>query len=387
MNMRKIKVGILGCNDVGEFFKNGLYQNAWSLGKMLNDTGEFDVSLISEGPCKSERTIGLNCFQHNIDILKEQDVIIQVAYSVKGTEAKILQKKGIKLILTKYGNNLATDIETYVQYNLDLKPKFDLNEWFRLSHSFTPDLLLYSPHFEFQKQYMTLTAGISEDLVKPCPYIWNPFFINTYSEIYKKKLGNKYSLEYVRGDARNNSIASVEPSIAFIKANLVPIIMINEAYKESPELMRHAHIFNSELLIAGENGKLLSNRMTFLKAFKEKAMTLERRLPMIDIFANKARLLVSHQILNSLNYTYFEFALNGYPFVHNSELLSEYGYYYDGCSVLDGKDKIKEALQHDELSDKEIRIYNNSCEEMLWKHSPMNPKNISGYTELIKSVL
>lgn len=385
--MRKTKVAILGNTNVSTFFKNGLYQNAWSLAKMLDQSNEFDVNLISEGSCSHKDVLGIKSFKHDIELLKKQDIIIQIAYSVSSKEARVLQSMGVKLILIKYGNNLCSDIETYVQYSLNMRPLYDLNEWFRLTHNFTPDLLLYSPHFEFQKQYIALTAGVSEDKAKQCPYIWNPFFIKTYSKMYEQKLGEKYSLAFKRGDKRNKSLACVEPSIAFLKTNLVPIIMINEVYKETPELIRSGFVFNSKFLKSGENGKVLGQRLKSLKVFADKVLSLENREPMIDIFANKARVLVSHQIMNSLNYTYFEFALNGYPFVHNSEALSSYGYYYKDCNVLDGKEKLKEALQHGGLSSKELQIYNNGCEEMIWNHSPDNPKNISGYIDLIKSVL
>ena len=103
--------------------------------------------------------------------------------------------------------------------------------------------------------------------------------------------------------------------------------------------------------------------------------------------AKRARVLVSHQILNALNYTYFEFALNHYPFVHNSEFLSDFGYYYKDNNILDGTRQVEAAFQHENLSDKEISIYNNKCDEMIWKYSPDNPKNIYGYIDLIKSVL
>jgi hypothetical protein len=385
--MKKIKVGILGCNDVSSFFGNGLYQNAWSLGKLLDKEGSFDVTLFSKEPCSNKDTLGVKCSDHNIALLEKQDVIIQVAYSVSSKEAEALKKAGTKTILVKYGNSLCADIETYVQFSLDLNPPFDLNEWFRISRKHSPDLLLYSPHYEFQRQYIALTAGTSEKNTKQCPYIWDPFFIKAYSKIHSKKRGEEYNLEFKKNDHRNKSLAFIEPGISMNKANLVPIIMANEVHREDSGLIKKGYAFNSKKLREGSNGSIMGGRLESLKIFKDKVLSLEDRLPMIEILSRKARVLVSHQILNSLNYTHFEFALNGYPFVHNSDLLSEYGYYYEDCNVLDGKDRLKEALFHEELTSKELRIYNNGCEEMLWKHSPDNPKNISGYINLIKSVL
>jgi len=385
--VNKIKATILGDTSLKSFFKNGLYQNAWSLAKMLDKSGEFEVSLMSKEPCKATDIMGIKAFQHSIELLKKQDIVIQVVYSVSNEEAKALKKNGVKIILIKYGNNLCSDLETFVQYSLDLKPVYDLHEWLRVTYEVPPDLLLYSPHFEFQKQYISLASGVSEDKAKQCPYIWNSFFINMYSIFYQKKFGEKYNLAFKRDDKRNRSVACVEPSIAFLKTNLIPIMMVNEAYRETPELIERGFVFNSKRIKNGKNGRILKHKLNHLEAFKDNILSLENREPMIDILANKARVLVSHQIMNALNYTHFEFALNGYPFVHNSEMLSGYGYYYKENNVLDGKERLKEALQHEHLSSKELRIFINGCEEMIWNHAPDNPKNISGYIDLIKSVL
>jgi hypothetical protein len=44
-------------------------------------------------------------------------------------------------------------------------------------------------------------------------------------------------------------------------------------------------------------------------------------------------IIVAHQLYNPLNYVYYEAMYYGFPFVHNSPLLKDYGYYYEGDDV------------------------------------------------------
>ena len=366
--MGKIKVGVLGSSDINSFFKNGLYQNAWSLAKMLKDSGEFDVTLICQKTENPKKTLSIPTAPTDIDGIA-------------------LKKNGTKIIQVKYGNNLCADIDTFVSYSMGQNTDYARNEWYRTLYSYEPDLVLLAPQFEYQRQYVAITSGLPEEKVVTTPYIWDSFFMKAYSKIYRQQIGEEYDLTYKVGDERNKRIVCAEPGISFIKNNLMPIIVANEVYKKDPNLIDKGYAFNSSRLLLNKDARHYLSLLSKLEVFRNNVISLEKRLPMIDIMAKKGRVLLSHQILNSLNYTYFEFAFFGYPFVHNSDILSHYGYYYEGNKLLDAKEKLVEALSHESLSEKERLIYKNSCQEMVWAYSPSNPKNISKYTELIKSVV
>ena len=91
--------------------------------------------------------------------------------------------------------------------------------------------------------------------------------------------------------------------------------------------------------------------------------------------------------MNALNYIYLEFAYFRLPFVHNSNMIGDAGYYYEKNNVIDAKEQLKSALVHSELSESEVKLYNDQCKELLWKHSIDNPVNLTGYLKLIQSVL
>lgn len=385
--MKKIKIGIFGNSDLNKFFSNGLYQNAWSLAYMLKGTGEFEVTFFTQHRNHPKDILGIKCEMLNLASIGKLDIFISVAATPAAKDCLYMKGKGVKFISIKYGNNLLSDLEAYVQQCSGLKSKVVTTEWIKASYDFGPDLILRSPHFSFQDQYLSLTNQISEDKILECPYIWNPIFLKAFSKSKQNKFGDEYSLVFKRGDWRNKSAVCAEPSLATLKTNLVPMVMLDKVHRDGDGDLISGYLLGSAGLIDEESSKDYVQKMMALKSFKDGVLKLDRRVAMTDVMAKRGRLLVSHQKQNELNYTYFEFALSGFPFVHNSKTLSEYGYYYEEDNVLDGVEKIKEALNHENLTAKELSIYNNRCEDMIWKYSPHNPRNISKYVDLIKSVL
>jgi hypothetical protein len=108
------------------------------------------------------------------------------------------------------------------------------------------------------------------------------------------------------------------------------------------------------------------------------------KLPFI---LTKGNVLLSHQVMNALNYIYLEFAYFRLPFVHNSDMVGDAGYHYSRSNVYDGSAQLEAALNHSELSDSEIKQYNEKCKDLLWEHSIENPKNLQGYLNLINICL
>tara|TARA_A200000159_G_C7337911_1_gene345853 strand:+ start:5598 stop:6737 length:1140 start_codon:yes stop_codon:yes gene_type:complete len=379
--MKKIKVGITAQVNGARFFTNGLFQNLWTLASVLRDCGQFEVSLLSAEKTDKKDCFGINTETFSTDSLKSKDILIQGAFTIPCSFDSFLRKNNIRVVVLKYGNTVGGDFSTYIQYNNDFKPNFESTDWLRTNRAIEPDLLLYSPHFRGLEQYFSCTANTPISKLKEAPYIWSPIFF----EAHRKNM--KVSTKYTIGDDKNKRLAFVEPSISFLKTNLVPIMMSNELYKESSEVIDKCYAFGSKGLIEGVNGSRFREKIKDIPLYRDGVLSFENRIGMTKIMGEMAKVLVSHQIMCALNYTYLEFAYNHCPFVHNSDLLSNYGYYYESINILDGKDMIREALAHDELSEKEQLIYANSCDELIWKFSRHNPKNVRGYIENLKAIL
>lgn len=379
MGKKKIKIGITANVDTGKFFQNGLHQNIWALAYMLQETEEFDVTLLSLSDNPPNTCIKVKVDKFSLSSVGKLDILIQGAVVIPEELSPFLKKKNIKVIVIKYGNSIGSDLTSYVHFKSNLDPKIISSSWLRKTGGIEPDLFLYSEHFKGLEQYFSCTSNVPLSKMDIAPYIWSPVFMLMKS----KDKSTKYKI----GDKVNKNIAMVEPSISFMKTNLIPIMISNELHKRKPGLIENCYAFGSQGIIEGKNCKRMREMLPNLPIYNDGLLKFQQRVHMVDILENMAKVLVSHQIMCSLNYTYLEFAYNKCPFVHNSKLLSNYGYYYEGFNVKDGSDRLEEALNHDDLSKKELLIYNNSCEELVWKYSWRNPKNIKGYTEKLKGVL
>ena len=384
--MHKLKIAILSSTNMNEFFTNGLYQNAYTLALMLNNHPNFEVTMVDYKKI-SPGNLGV-IKTENLDFLEKSDILITVAKTPIEEDCVNLQKKGVKIISIKYGNNLNSDLSTFVSYNCGTKPFSMQAEWRKIRHKeYRPDLILYSPHYNFQSEYLAICNNVSSDKVLECPYVWSPVFIKAASVVGLKKGLEEYSFDFKKQDPKNKNIACVEPSINFTKTNLVPIITLQYLYQNNPDAFNAGYIFGSRNLMESQESKDYFDYINELSAFKDGKVTFEGRLRMPNILAEKARVLFSHQKQNALNYTYLEYAYHHLPFVHNSDFLTNYGYYYFEDKLIEASEKLELALNHDNLTSKESTIYNNSCDEMIWNYSPDNPKNISGYIDLIERVL
>jgi len=85
-----------------------------------------------------------------------------------------------------------------------------------------------------------------------------------------------------------------------------------------------------------------------------------------------------------LNYLYLDLAWMGWPVVHNANLCSDVGYYYDGFNYEEGGEKLKYAiLNHDENVD----TYTKKNREIIDRYLPTNKKLQEDYKQLVANLL
>ena len=98
------------------------------------------------------------------------------------------------------------------------------------------------------------------------------------------------------------------------------------------------------------------------------------------IFSHDISLVLSHQLLNGLNYTYLESLYFNIPLVHNSEYIKGAGYFYPDYNTQKGAAALKEAiLYHDQNLDE----YNKQSQIIINQFSPKNPFVIEKYKKLL----
>jgi hypothetical protein len=93
-------------------------------------------------------------------------------------------------------------------------------------------------------------------------------------------------------------------------------------------------------------------------------------------------IFVCHQMMNSLNYLYYELLYYGYPLVHNSPDLDGCGYRYSGYDVEQLSDAILTAYKH---HDRSIETYKLRARTYLKRVDPNDPDVRNTFEQALKS--
>jgi hypothetical protein len=73
-----------------------------------------------------------------------------------------------------------------------------------------------------------------------------------------------------------------------------------------------------------------------------------------------------------------------YPILHNSEILKNYGFYYNGFNIEEASKKLIIILKNfNQLKDN----YNNKCDQLIHSYSIDNQANINRFKERILDLI
>jgi hypothetical protein len=128
------------------------------------------------------------------------------------------------------------------------------------------------------------------------------------------------------------------------------------------------------------NKKYFKTLMWNLDITKAGKIEFAQRSKISKIFARDCNVVVSHQLLNALNYTYLESLYLGIPLVHNSEFIKDAGYYYSDYDINGGSKALHNALSNHDYN---LEEYRTKSEKILTKYSPENLSVIDRYKKLL----
>lgn len=356
--MSKLKIAVT-CKDSSRIWSNGLTQNGYFLIGLLQKCG-YEADAVSQFEEAGKKIEEFDIKLLDADSIKKYNVVIEVCYSVTDRLLDIAVKAGVKIITINYGNILML-----MQEDMILNPtsfpavnRGGFDTWI-------------SPHFEFSKGFVEVT---SKGKVSICPYIWDPKIFNKYCN--ENKLDPFY-----KNNKNINKIGVFESNINMIKTAIYPLISLEKLERENKEFIKEVLIFNG--LSLRDNAKFKEITANF-DLFNNKKLSVEARYPMPNMLAKGyVGTILSHQFYCDLNYLVLEGLYTGVPVVHNSEACMDAGYFYKGFDATACAEKIKEAiLTHDD----NIDSYKKSAEEVLFKFSVENEKNIKGYIDLVENI-
>jgi hypothetical protein len=189
-------------------------------------------------------------------------------------------------------------------------------------------------------QYAPMLRTIHRCGVFVTPYIWSPLFLEKSIAAHRGETAAFGFDPACLADGGGLRAAIFEPNISVTKAGVIPMLICDEAYRRVPRSVREVKVLNTLHMVEHTTFNFLANSLEIVRAGKALFLSREEFAPFM---AGNADLVVSHQWENDQNYLYLDALYGGYPLVHNSPWLFEYGYYYPGFDVDTGAAQVLAA--------------------------------------------
>ena len=350
------KIVFLTCQSLAPdvIFSNGLNQNVIFLYQLFELVG-WKPYLLVNGPMDSSklatemRWITLDKYiQEPFDV----SVLLEIGINMSKKVRSLFKMMGARVIKLYLGNTLNIDTEMCIY-----SPGGDV-----ILHSVGElDMVLTSPHYASQLEYLRCVNGLEADQVSVAPYVWEPTFIG----------------EGV-GAAPPKDILIFEPNISFQKCCVVPLLICEKYYLENLSFSGKIHLFNVDKYEDGSN--FYRNLLDRLRLWKDGRIVLHGRCSVKEIMEEYPNsVILCHQTNNEYNYMYLEAFYRGFSLVHNAESWSSGGFYYEGDDILGGATALGRALNNS--GSVERRRHEN---DIIMRHSIFNTANQEGWLRLLE---
>jgi hypothetical protein len=356
---------LLTANFERGLFCNGLQQNIVFLAELIKDIGLNPIICINHSID--------NCIDPPADILiiEEREIkeyseslnfIINSAFVLERGDIDFIKEKNPRCrnIHVIYGNSMLADIERCSWNNAMPIDKYKVDEaWI-------------SPHYKFSFNYFK--TYYNTDRVLELPYIWSSKYVDLHEEIWKKT-----GKTCLYSPDREKNIAILEPNLNLTK-HCLPSIMIVEEYFRN----YNRNSFNKLTSYCSQklaDKKFFKFFMWGLDITNNGKINFSSREKVSKIFSSDCNIVLSHQLMNALNYTYLEALHFNIPLVHNSEHIKDAGYYYKDYDIKQGAIKLNEALNY---HDKNIEDYNAKARAVIERYNPKSPAVQERYRKLFE---
>jgi len=367
-----LRVGITINFDIN-FFANGLQQNIVILKKLLDELDNIRPFYIWQGNSINEKFVHKDdCIAYS-DLLKDDssnlDLIIMMGFSIKDKYINAYKNKykKSKFVLMQCGNQYVENMYlSLLENDKNHRPVNRLEE---------VDQIWVIPHYKKNIPYMK--AFYKKDNVISVPYIWDSYFLDYQinKTIFKDKEINFYELN-------KKSILVMEPNHNSSKNCILPLFIVEAFEQKFPNLLDSCHVFCGRRLIKNEYFIKLILQMDIYN-LRKNFLKLHNRTSFLLAILKYGSIILSHQQDNALNYLYLEALYLNLPLLHNSEFISEAGYFYPDNDTEVARDLIDKIIK---LHGENIDNYKSSSRIILDKFSYKNIDNKKNYHYLITKI-
>ncbi len=327
--------------DLG-LFENGLKQNVHFLHQLFASSPNCKRAyLLNHGAAKPIIPAGYPIKPEDVvytaDVVDQLDYVIGVGTAIDKSLVDQLHDRGAKVIGYKGGNGAVMSMESVGSHGYHGGSVGVGSESYYDYRSF--DAIWVTP------QHMHTCRSWYETIyqvpVHEVPQVWSPALIEA-----SKAPGWGY-----KPGKRPWRISILDPNNTVMKTSHWPMLIFERAFRESPERWAQCLVCNTEHF-ANHNDMFKSFALALSSASTPRrgggcsVMSFERRAPTAQHMAAHTDAVITHQWENDLNYLYYDVLYGGYPLIHNSEALQEYGYYYKSFDADDGASVLSHAYQN-----------------------------------------
>lgn len=371
--MRKYTVGISiwvhANGDLG-LYENGLRQNVIFLYNLFKNAPNCRrVYLLNHGDgLPGEIPAGIPIKHGDIvrsnQIVEKLDYVIVMGSSLDVATVERFKAAKTKIICYKGGNGIIIAMEAIIAN----PPRADAERYFDRDYY---DAIWMTPqHINSYKSYC---ETIYRCPVFEVPQVWQPMFLDARLHTLTTPFG------YQRGETKKR-IGILDPNITVMKTSHMPVLVCEAAYRRHPELFKAIYVTNAIQFMAHPHFSSFAAR---LECFKKGIATVEQRYVTADFLANHTDAVVTHHWENGLNYLYYDVLYGGYPLIHNSEFLTDFGYYYESFDADSGAEALLRALRE---HDQNLDAYRTQSAKLIAKVNAVAPHNIAIHEALLKQL-
>jgi hypothetical protein len=354
--------------DLG-LYENGLRQNVLFLYQMFSAApGCRRVHLLNHGDGEfTAWPAGLGMegvpVVRTPDVVDDLDYVVVLGAAIDVPMLRTLRDRGVRVIGYKGGNAAVISMEAMIAK----PPRTDAERYVDLGFY---DALWMTP--QHKATYAGWCRTVYRVPVYEVPQIWAPTFIDNRAEA----LGGRFGY---RPGARPWRVGIMEPNITVMKTSHLGMLACEHAWRARPEALEAVYVSNT---MAHHGNPHFANFAQSLGVVKAGVMTFEPRFVSADFLTNHCDAVVTHHWENGLNYLYYEVLHGGYPLIHNSAFLRDYGYYYPDFEAIAAGDALLAAQA---THDVQAVAYNAAVSALVASLAPAAPANVELHERLLLS--
>jgi len=277
-----------------------------------------------------------------------------------------------KVISYKYKNELITSNEEILN-NDSLSSIYYYEDYF--------DEIWY--HASQYETNMNFYSSFYKTDVVVVPYLWDrkhlDDLLNNIDLLYDNNNESIKKKSFYQ-PKQSKIIGIIEKNKSITNTCLTPLMIAEKTFENNEEYISNVIIDNGKDIKG--NKRFISLFRTF-DLFNKGKVSFEHQYNVYFFVTQFVDVIVGHQLLNPFSPIYLDLVYMGYPLLHNSYIIKDLGYYYEGYDLKQGSTILEWILKN---HDSNLIDYISRNSNSLFKYYVGNEQLISSYEMLIKNL-